>query len=193
MLPGVCGMKKIITLLLLFFLISSTGSAADLFAEYGNLLKQLQSGCKKIDELINKKNQVEARLKSERRSQRDARRDDDDDDDDDDKKYHKKSKKSEKEDEYADYDTTPMTADEFILFLHRYAEENDCRLDEMAELALAAHVDKMELTRTAMNQKTGAMLMDQAIDKAERFTVRSIFFSRYDSEGYLVLKEKHFS
>ena len=119
--------------------------------------------------------------------------DDDDDDDDDDKKSRKKSKKSEKEDEYAGYDTTPMTADEFILFLHRYAEENDCRLDEMAELALAARVDKMELTRTAMNQKTGAMLMDQAIDKAERFTVRSIFFSRYDSEGYLVLKEKHFS
>ncbi|MBQ6876540.1 MAG: hypothetical protein IJN46_09980, partial [Lachnospiraceae bacterium] len=116
-----------------------------------------------------------------------------DDDDDDDKKSRKKSKKSEKEDEYAGYDTTPMTADEFILFLHRYAEENDCRLDEMAELALAARVDKMELTRTAMNQKTGAMLMDQAIDKAERFTVRSIFFSRYDSEGYLVLKEKHFS
>lgn len=119
--------------------------------------------------------------------------DDDYDDDDDDKKSRKKSKKSEKEDEYAGYDTTPMTADEFILFLHRYAEENDCRLDEMAELALAARVDKMELTRTAMNQKTGAMLMDQAIDKAERFTVRSIFFSRYDSEGYLVLKEKHFS
>lgn len=119
--------------------------------------------------------------------------DDDYDDDDDDKKSRKKSKKSEKEDEYAGYDTTPLTADEFIHFLHRYAEENDCRLDEMAELALAARVDKMELTRTAMNQKTGAMLMDQAIDKAERFTVRSIFFSRYDSEGYLVLKEKHFS
>ena len=118
--------------------------------------------------------------------------DDDDDDDDDNKKSRKKSKKSE-EDEYVGYDASPLTADEFIRFLHAYAEENDCRLDEMAELALAARVDKMELTRTPMNQKTGAKLMDQAIDKAERFTVRSIFFSRYDSEGYLVLKEKHFS
>lgn len=119
--------------------------------------------------------------------------DDEDDDEDDDKTSRKKSKKSENEDEYAGYDTTPLTADEFIRFLHTYAEENDCRLDEMAELALAARVDKMELTRTPMDQKTGAILMDQAIDRAERFTVRSIFFSRYDSEGYLVLKEKHFS
>lgn len=117
----------------------------------------------------------------------------DDDDDDDDRKVGKKTKKdSEKEDEYAGYDTTPLTAAEFTEFLHQYAEQNDCRLDEMAELALAARIDKMELTHVPMTQKSGAQLMDKAIDKAERFTLRSVFLSRYDSEGYLVLKEKHF-
>ncbi len=135
---------------------------------------------------------VDSEDKEEDSEDSDVDDDYDDDDDEDDKKSRKKSKNSE-EDEYAGYDDTPLTADEFIQFLHRYAEKNDCRLDEMAELALAARVDKMELTRTPMNQKTGAKLMDHAIDKAERFTVRSIFFSRYDSEGYLMLKEKHFS
>ncbi len=120
--------------------------------------------------------------------------DEDEDDEDDDKKSTKQSKKNpEKEDEYAGYDTTPMTAEEFTEFLHQYAEQNDCRLDEMAELALAARIDKMELTHIPMNQKSGVQLMDKVIDKAERFSIRSIFLSRYDSEGYLVLKEKHFS
>lgn len=132
-------------------------------------------------------------------SEKDSPEDEEDDDfDEDEEKYDKKSAKhskkySEIEDEYAGYDTTPMTAEEFTEFLHQYAEQNDCRLDEMAELALAARIDRMELTHTPMSQRSGAMLMDKVIDKAERFSIRSIFLSRYDSEGYLVLKEKHFS
>lgn len=111
---------------------------------------------------------------------------DSDDDDESDEDEHKEESDSE-------YDLMPLSTDEFVAFLHRYAEENDCRFDEMGELALAARIDRMELTRTPMNRKTGRELLEKAIDKAERFSLRSIFVSKYDSEGYLVLKEKHFS
>ena len=76
-------MKKYLILALVFLLPVAGSAANDLFDDYRNLLKQLQSGCKKVDELINKKNQIDARLKSERRSARDARRDRNNDDDDD--------------------------------------------------------------------------------------------------------------
>ena len=35
--------------------------------------------------------------------------------------------------------------------------------------------------------------LDKVIDRAERFSLRTLFVSKYDSEGFLVLKEKHFS
>ena len=90
-------------------------------------------------------------------------------------------------------DLIPLSTEEFIAYLHLYAEENDCRFDEMGELALAARIDKMELTRVPMNRKSAREFLDKVIDRAERFSLRTLFVSKYDSEGFLVLKEKHFS
>ena len=84
-----------------------------------------------------------------------------------------------------------MSPDEFSAFIHEYALENDCKFDSMAELALAARIDRLELSGAPMDREAAVELVERAIDKAERFTFKSIFISRYDKEGYLILKEAH--
>jgi hypothetical protein len=90
-------------------------------------------------------------------------------------------------------DEEPMTLQAFNEFLHQYALDNDCKFDSMAELALAARLDRMEMTGTVLTKKLGQEMMDRAIDKADRWSLKALFVSRYDNEGYLLLKEKHFS
>lgn len=88
-------------------------------------------------------------------------------------------------------DRQTMSPDEFSAFIHEYALENDCKFDSMAELALAARIDRLELSGAPMDREAAVELVERAIDKAERFTFKSIFISRYDKEGYLIIKEAH--
>lgn len=87
--------------------------------------------------------------------------------------------------------TASLDPEEFSAYIHEYALENDCKFDSMAELALAARIDRMELSGTPMTKDSAAALVERAIDKAERWTFKSIFISRYDKEGYLIIKEAH--
>ena len=93
----------------------------------------------------------------------------------------------------AEQNRRSMTPDEFSAFIHEYALENDCKFDSMAELALAARIDRLELSGAPMDTEAAIALVERAIDKAERWTFKSIFISRYDKEGYLIIKETHIS
>lgn len=84
-----------------------------------------------------------------------------------------------------------MTPAEFSSFIHRYALQNDSKFDSMAELALAARIDKMELSGIPLTEQSAIDLVEDAMDKAERLSLRSFFVSRYDKEGYLIIKESH--
>ena len=61
----------------------------------------------------------------------------------------------------------------------------------MAELALAAHIDRLERQGTVLRQELAIMLADEIIDRADHWTLKCLFVSRYDKEGYLIIKESH--
>ncbi|MBQ8815352.1 MAG: tetratricopeptide repeat protein [Lachnospiraceae bacterium] len=84
-----------------------------------------------------------------------------------------------------------LSPDEFTRFIIEYALENDCKFDSMAELALAAHIDRMELNRESLTRDAAIELADDIIDRADHWTLKCLFVSRYDKEGYLIIKESH--
>lgn len=84
-----------------------------------------------------------------------------------------------------------LTPDEFASIIYKYTEENDCKFDSMAELALAAHIDRLERQGTVLRQELAIMLADEIIDRADHWTLKCLFVSRYDKEGYLIIKESH--
>ena len=84
-----------------------------------------------------------------------------------------------------------LTPDEFASVIYEYTLENDCKFDSMAELALAAHIDRLELQGARLSHEFAIALADEIIDRADHWTLKSIFISRYDREGYLIIKESH--
>jgi len=84
-----------------------------------------------------------------------------------------------------------LTPDEFASVIYEYTLENDCKFDSMAELALAAHIDRLELQGAKLSHEFAIAIADEIIDRADHWTLKSIFVSRYDREGYLIIKESH--
>ena len=84
-----------------------------------------------------------------------------------------------------------LTPDEFASVMFEYTLENDCKFDSMAELALAAHIDRLELQGAKLSHEFAITIADEIIDRADHWTLKSIFVSRYDREGYLIIKESH--
>ncbi len=138
--------KYLITALLLCFTLSLS-AAKDIFEEYGNFLKQLQSNCKKIDKLIDKKNQVDTRLKAERRSLRDSSQDDDDDNDNKRDEYRRRRQQAQKEkkkiqDQLAEANESLLydimlherIARDFQLFLDTSNIQTDERFDDRSKI-----------------------------------------------------------
>lgn len=71
----------------LLFILTSPSSLygkEDIFDVYGKHLEKLQDTCKKIEELIKKREQLQEQERARRRAERESRKNDDDDDDDND-------------------------------------------------------------------------------------------------------------
>lgn len=90
-----------------------------------------------------------------------------------------------------------LSADELVLHAKKYAEEQDCVIDEMGTLALYALIEHVLQVKDGSLLSEVEDIMNEAIEEAEKISVgnlvQGIFGSKYNKEGQLILKEKHFN
>ena len=89
-----------------------------------------------------------------------------------------------------------LTSDELVTFAKSYAKELGYTIEEMGVLALYNSISNIQKLDQATTLTEVREIVDQAIAKAEKGTLRkafSIFASRrYDEDDYIILHEKDF-
>ena len=85
-----------------------------------------------------------------------------------------------------------MAPNDFFDFAVEYARMLDAVVDDMGGLALFAEIEECQQERVALTEELAQELVEKAILRAERRSIKSFFSNRYDKEGYLILKEEHF-
>ncbi len=91
---------------------------------------------------------------------------------------------------------TEMDIDEFAKYACQYAGKIDCSISGKSMLALYERIEIMEEDGIALTKEEAENLIEEAADRAENPSffkkITGIFSSKYDKEGLLILKEKHF-
>lgn len=85
-----------------------------------------------------------------------------------------------------------MDVEEFAQYACKYASEIDCSISGKSMLALYERAEMMEEDGTALTKAGAEDLIEDAADKAEKRSFGGMFSSKYDKDGLLILKEKHF-
>ena len=123
---------------------------------------------------------------------------------DDYKGDYKDSYKDEREDdEYSNYPedeseekpskkSGDMDVEEFVQYACKYASEIDCSISGKSMLALYERAEMMEEDGEPLTKTSAEDLIEEAADKAEKKSFSGLFSSKYDKDGLLILKEKHF-
>ena len=123
---------------------------------------------------------------------------------DDYKDDYKDSYKDEREDdEYSNYPedepeekpskkSGDMDVEEFVQYACKYASEIDCSISGKSMLALYERAEMMEEDGEPLTKISAEDLIEEAADKAEKKSFSGLFSSKYDKDGLLILKEKHF-
>lgn len=123
---------------------------------------------------------------------------------DDYKNDYKDSYKDEREDdEYSNYPedepeekpskkSGDMDVEEFVQYACKYASEIDCSISGKSMLALYERAEMMEEDGEPLTKTSAEDLIEEAADKAEKKSFSGLFSSKYDKDGLLILKEKHF-
>lgn len=117
---------------------------------------------------------------------------------------YKDSYKDEREDdEYSNYPedepeekpskkSGDMDVEEFVQYACKYASEIDCSISGKSMLALYERAEMMEEDGEPLTKTSAEDLIEEAADKAEKKSFSGLFSSKYDKDGLLILKEKHF-
>ena len=123
---------------------------------------------------------------------------------DDYKDDYKDSYKDEREDdEYSNYPedepeekpskkSGDMDVEEFVQYACKYASEIDCSISGKSMLALYERAEMMEEDGVPLTRESAEELIEEAADRAEKPSFGGFFSSKYDKDGLLILKEKHF-
>lgn len=93
------------------------------------------------------------------------------------------------DDEYSDRE---MDVEEFAQYACKYASEIDCSISGKSMLALYERAEMMEEDGEPLTKESAEDLIEAAADRAEKPSFGGIFSSKYDKDGLLILKEKHF-
>lgn len=93
-------------------------------------------------------------------------------------------------------DQKVMDVEEFAQYACKYASEIDCSITGKSLLALYERVEMMDEDGVSLTKKEAEDLIEEAADKAEKPSffgaIRNIFSPKYDKDGLLILKERHF-
>ena len=85
-----------------------------------------------------------------------------------------------------------MDVEEFAQYACKYAAEIDCSISGKSMLALYERAEMMEEDGVPLTKANAEDLIEEAADKAEKRSFGGMFSSKYDKDGLLILKEKHF-
>lgn len=85
-----------------------------------------------------------------------------------------------------------MDVEEFAQYACKYAAEIDCSISGKSMLALYERAEMMEEEGVPLTKTSAEELLEDAADKAEKHSFGGLFSSKYDKDGLLILKEKHF-
>ena len=97
------------------------------------------------------------------------------------------------EDDYGEEgDGRQMDVEEFAQYACKYASEIDCSISGKSMLALYERAEMMEEDGIPLTRETAEDLIEEAADRAEKPSFGGFFSSKYDKDGLLILKEKHF-
>lgn len=158
------------------------------------------------------------RQREELRRQEEARRDDEPEYEDEEDHYEKdeyepeddykddykdRYKDEREDDEYSNYPedepeekpskkSGDMDVEEFVQYACKYASEIDCSISGKSMLALYERAEMMEEDGEPLTKTSAEDLIEEAADKAEKKSFSGLFSSKYDKDGLLILKEKHF-
>ena len=89
-------------------------------------------------------------------------------------------------------DSEEMDVEEFVQYACKYASEIDCSISGKSMLALYERAEMMEEDGEPLTRVSAEDLIEEAADKAEKKSFGDLFSSKYDKDGLLILKEKHF-
>lgn len=89
-------------------------------------------------------------------------------------------------------DDHEMDVEEFAQYACKYAAEIDCSISGKSMLALYERAEMMEEDGVPLTKANAEDLLEEAADKAEKRSFGGLFSSKYDKDGLLILKEKHF-
>lgn len=100
----------------------------------------------------------------------------------------------EPEEEYTEQEPEAgsMDVEEFVQYACKYAAEIDCSISGKSVLALYERAEMMEEDGEPLTKVSAEDLIEEAADKAEKKSFGGLFSSKYDKDGLLILKEKHF-
>lgn len=89
-----------------------------------------------------------------------------------------------------------MGIDEFAQYACRYANDIDCSITGKSMLALYERIEIMEEDGVPLTRVNAENIIEEAADRAEKPSigkrVKGIFTTKYDKDGFLILKEEHF-
>ncbi len=89
-------------------------------------------------------------------------------------------------------DEEEMDLDAFAEYACQYASRIDCNITGKSMLALYERIEIMEEDGIPLTRTNAEDLIEEAADKAEKPSLKSLFNSRYDKDGLLILREEHF-
>lgn len=89
-------------------------------------------------------------------------------------------------------DDEELDIDEFAQYACDYAAQIDCNVSGKSMLALYERIEILEEDGIPLTRSNAEALIEEAADNAEKKTFKSLFSSKYDKEGRLILKEEHF-
>ncbi len=88
--------------------------------------------------------------------------------------------------------TGELSAPAFVAKIKEYAEELDCVIEDIAGLAIYALADKYTEDGVPLTEELAKQVTENAVVRADKKGLGSLFKSKYDKEGRLILKESHF-
>ena len=85
-----------------------------------------------------------------------------------------------------------MSMRDFAKCVEDYAHQLECELDEKASLAIYARAEQLIDDGITLTEDVAKDITDEAVELAEKPSLRGVFSGKYNKDGFLILREDHF-
>ena len=85
-----------------------------------------------------------------------------------------------------------MSMRDFAKCVEDYAHQLECELDDKASLAIYARAEQLMDDGIVLSEAVAKDITDEAVELAEKPSLRGVFSGKYNKDGFLILREEHF-